>query len=196
MTPPPETTPTPTPEVPPESSPESPPIPDRSPEPSPAAAPVAPAAAVPPARPYSARWNIAAAFAGWLLPGLGHFLLGQPKRAVVLGITIGTLWLAGLLIGGISVIDRSDHPAWFLGQMLVAPSWAANAYRAQLVADHDGTFAPEDSPPFEPAYARAHELGTLFTSLAGLLNLLAVIDVLYRDPRDASPVPPAPVLTA
>lgn len=132
----------------------------------------------------SARWNLAAAFAGWLLPGLGHFLLGQPRRAVVLGTTIGTLWLGGLLIGGVSVIDRNDHPAWFLGQMLVAPSWAANAYRGNLVAAHDGGFDPEDNPPFEPAYARAHEQGTLFTSLAGLLNLLAIIDVLYRDPAD------------
>ncbi|MEL7088025.1 MAG: DUF6677 family protein [Planctomycetota bacterium] len=145
----------------------------------------------------SARWNLAAAFAGWLLPGLGHFLLGQPRRAVVLGTTIGTLWLGGLLIGGVSVIDRNDHPAWFLGQMLVAPSWAANAYRANLVADHDGGFGPDDGPPFEPAYGRAHEQGTLFTSLAGLLNLLAIIDVLYRDPsEDSRPARATPAVKA
>ena len=132
----------------------------------------------------SARWNVAAAFAGWLLPGLGHFLLGQSRRAVVLGTTIGTLWLGGLLIGGVSVIDHDDHPAWFLGQVLVAPSWAADVYRLSLVSEHDGGFAPEDDPPFEPAYGRAHEQGTLFTSLAGLLNLLAIIDVLYRDPSE------------
>lgn len=132
------------------------------------------------------RWSFAAAFLGWLLPGLGHFALGQPRRAVVLAVSIGTLWLAGLLIGGISVIDRNDHPAWFLGQMLIAPSFAANAYRAKLVAGHKGGFDPQDAPPFEPAFARAHEQGTLFTSLAGLLNLLAIIDVLYREPRDVA----------
>jgi len=134
-----------------------------------------------------ARWNFAAAFLGWLLPGLGHFARGQPQRAVVLGTTIGTLWLTGLLIGGISVIDRSNQPAWFLGQMLVAPSFVANGYRERLVAEHAATrrtFDPQDEPPFEPAFARAQEQGTLFTSLAGLLNLLAIIDVLYRDPRE------------
>ncbi|MEM1107811.1 MAG: DUF6677 family protein [Planctomycetota bacterium] len=144
-------------------------------------------AAPPPAAPrakVSPRWHFAAAFLGWLLPGLGHFALGQPQRAVVLGTTIGTLWLGGLLIGGISVIDRGDHPAWFLGQMLVAPSFAADHYRAKLVREHQGSFDPDDNPPFEPAFARAHEQGTLFTSLAGLLNMLAIIDVLYRDPRD------------
>ncbi len=138
-------------------------------------------------RPASPKWNFAAAFLGWLLPGLGHFILGQPQRAVVLGTTIGTLWLTGLLIGGLSVIDRNDHPAWFLGQMLIAPSFVANETRQRLVAEHtaaDLSFDPHDNPPFEPAFARAHEQGILFTSLAGLLNLLAMIDVLYRDPRD------------
>ncbi|MEM6459062.1 MAG: DUF6677 family protein [Planctomycetota bacterium] len=129
------------------------------------------------------RWNLAAAFLAWLLPGLGHFLLGQPRRAVVLAVTVGTLWLGGLLIGGVSVVDRRDHPAWFLGQMLVAPSFVANAYRQRLVAEHTGTFAPDDDPPFEPAYARAHEQGTLFTCVAGLLNLLAILDVVYREKR-------------
>lgn len=137
-----------------------------------------------PSTPPGPRWSLAAAFLAWLLPGLGHFVLGQPRRAVVLGTTIGTLWLSGLLIGGISVIDRQEHPAWFLGQMLIAPSFAANHYRATLVRDHEGTFDPAGNPPFEPAYARAQEQGTLFTSLAGLLNLLAMIDVLYRESRD------------
>ncbi|MEM8737819.1 MAG: DUF6677 family protein [Planctomycetota bacterium] len=149
------------------------------------AAPPSGASPPTPSGPKASRWNFAAAFTGWLLPGLGHFLLGQPKRGVVLGITIGTLWLTGLLIGGVSIVDRRDHPAWFLGQMLVAPSFVADAYRAKLVREHEGEFLPEDHPPFEPAYARAHEQGTLFTSLAGLLNLLAIIDVLYRDRSEA-----------
>jgi hypothetical protein len=130
--------------------------------------------------PRRARWNFAAAFCGWLLPGLGHFLVGQSRRGVVLGVTIGSLWLGGLLIGGVSVIDRRDHPAWFLGQMLVAPSFAADVTRTRLARGYEGTFAPDDDPPYEPAYARAHEQGTLYTSLAGLLNLLAIIDLLYR----------------
>ncbi len=130
--------------------------------------------------PSRSGWNFTAALAAWLLPGLGHLLLRQSGRGVILGITVGTLWLAGLLIGGISVVDRTDHPAWFLGQMLIAPSFAADLYRGKLVREHEGRFVPEDDPPFEPAYGRAHEQGTLFTSLAGLFNLLAIIDILYR----------------
>lgn len=147
-------------------------------------APSVPRTSGSPGVPRGPRWSFAAAFLAWLLPGLGHFVLGQPRRAVILGTTIGTLWLTGLLIGGISVIDRQNHPAWFLGQMLIAPSFVANHYRNTLVRDHDGSFDPAGHPPFEPAYARAQEQGTLFTSLAGLLNLLAMIDVLYREPHE------------
>jgi TM2 domain-containing membrane protein YozV len=132
-------------------------------------------------------WHLAAAVAGWVLPGLGHFLLGQQKRAVILVISIGTLWLIGLFVGGISVIDRNNQPAWFLGQMLIAPSTVADWYRDQMVADQlmaGRSFDPVDEPPFEPALGRAHEQGTLFTCMAGLLNLLAMIDVLYREPRN------------
>ena len=140
---------------------------------------------------HAGRWNFAAAFAGWLLPGLGQFLLGQPKRGVILAISIGTLWLGGLLIGGISIVDRNNHPAWFLGQMLIAPSLAANYYQRQLLADQVGPPHPDRDPPFTPAIGRADEQGTLFTCMAGLLNLLAILDVLYREPQRLPPPPVA-----
>lgn len=147
-----------------------------------------------------AQWNLPAAVAGWVLPGLGHLLIGQTRRGLVLAITIGTLWLIGLLLGGLSVVDRDDHPAWFLGQMLLAPSLAADRYRQHLVESQEqayfdemqrgiDVFVPAYDPPFEPAFGRPQEQGTLFTCVAGLLNLLAIIDVLYRDPRLARDAP-------
>jgi len=137
--------------------------------------------------------GVVAAVAGWTLPGLGHLVTGHTARGLVLAVTLGSLWLGGLLIGGLSVVDRQADPAWFLGQALLAPSLAADHYRARLVAEHraahpdapGGRLVPADRPPFEPSFGRARELGTLYTSLAGLLNLLAMLDVVYR------PVPPA-----
>jgi len=142
--------------------------------------------------------GVTAAVAGWLLPGLGHLLTGHTARGLVLAVTLGSLWLGGLLIGGLSVVDRQADPAWFLGQALIAPSLAADRYRAQRVTEHGvahpdapgGRLVPADHPPFEPSFGRARELGTLYTSLAGLLNLLAILDVVYR------PVPPARSRTA
>ncbi len=132
--------------------------------------------------------SVAAAAAGWVLPGLGHLLAGHVARGLLLATTLGSLWLGGLLIGGLSVVDRQADPAWFLGQALIAPSLVADRYRARLVAQHraahpdapGGRLVPADTPPFEPSFGRARELGTLYTSLAGLLNLLAMLDVVYR----------------
>ncbi|MEX0744551.1 MAG: DUF6677 family protein [Phycisphaeraceae bacterium] len=116
------------------------------------------------------RWNFTAAVAAWVFPGFGHYLLGQSHRAVILATAIGALWLAGLFIGGIGSVDRATHPAWFLAQMLTAPSLVVDFFVGRL------------SPV--PGFGRAGELGVLFTARAGMLNLLAIIDVLYRDPRD------------
>lgn len=129
------------------------------------------------------RWNFTAAIAAWIFPGLGHVLLGHVRRGAILAVTIGLLWVAGLLIGGISVIDRHHHPIWFLGQMLVAPSLAVEAGHRHLINQY-GTPMPGEDPIYQPSFGRVHEQGTLYVALAGLLNLLAILDVLYRDPDD------------
>ena len=132
--------------------------------------------------PLAPSWNLTAAVAGWLLPGLGHFLLGERKRAWILGCTIIIIWLGGLLISGISVIDRVNHSAWFFGQMLMAPSVAVNFVHEYI----DENFAEADQPEvggYEPSFGHVYEQGMLYTLLAGLLNLLAILDVAYRHPE-------------
>lgn len=134
------------------------------------------------------RWHPHAAFAAWLLPGLGHFILGQRQRGAILCVTIGVLWLAGMIIGGISVFDHREHPAWFVGQMLMAPSVVMDVTIVTKLKPKAGAIlpaeSPDDPPPtYEPSFGRVNEQGVLYTALAGLLNLLAILDVLYQDPR-------------
>jgi len=137
------------------------------------------------AKPASPRWHFAGAVAAWLCPGLGHLLLGQKQRALILLMSVGLLWLSGWFIGGISVFDRKGHPIWFLGQMLIAPSVLVEGYHRTLQSPDGQPPRPTDpTVPYKPSYGHVHEQGVLFTSLAGMLNLLAVIDVLYRDPAD------------
>lgn len=127
------------------------------------------------------QWRPDAAVGAWLLPGLGHALLGEPKRGLIIGLAIGLLWLGGLLIGGIGVVNRETHPAWFVGQAMTAPS---------LVSDFIVRRLPEPQPAaadgvrsaYEPSFGRVNEQGILYTALAGLLNLLAILDVAYREP--------------
>lgn len=146
-------------------------------------------------------WNIPAAIAAWVFPGLGHALSGDLKRGIILAIAIMTLWTGGLLIGGISVIESRSplgqfHP-WFLGQALIAPSliieYNHDRYRAVTGGKPPQPETETGEPAlYEPAYGRPHEMGTLFTALAGLLNLLAILDVLYRTgSRKSQPDQPA-----
>ena len=145
-------------------------------------------------------WHPGAALLGWLLPGLGHFVIGQRRRGIVIGVTISLLWLSGLLIGGVNVIDRHRSGIMFGGQILVAPGVVVdfmmkNHFKRERLIQPDGSLGsyakgkreqipqPDRPHSYEPSYGRVHEHGMLYTSLAGLLNLLAMVDVLYREPR-------------
>lgn len=104
-------------------------------------------------------------------------------------VCIGGLWTVGLLVGGISVVhsrnaDGTLRP-WYLGQAIIAPSIPVKYIHDKLRARSGGSDPSpyDESIPYEPAYGRAAEIGTLYTALAGLLNLLAIIDIAYREPR-------------
>ncbi|HWE07690.1 MAG TPA: DUF6677 family protein [Rhizomicrobium sp.] len=155
------------------------------------------------------------AFAGWLLPGAGYWLLGQRARALTVGISIIALYVAGLLIGGVRLVEvpgygdhglplvvsgerfvESDpsipddrpraltsHPLeeirnkpWYIAQVLAGPinliaSWGSVA--ASKVSASGATTGFR-------SHARTNELGVLFTAVAGMLNLLAIIDSASR----------------
>lgn len=167
------------------------------------------------------QWYPHFAVAGWVLPGLGHILLGQRVRGVVIMIAVTGLYLGGILIGGISVIDHLDRTEpqgsqaspgrswWYFGQALVAPTLVVNKVRQRMLLNHleehriagngdpRALIQPKEvtgvEPPYEPSLGRMMEQGILYTALAGMLNLLAIIDVLYCDPnRDKPAARPVP----
>ena len=117
--------------------------------------------------------------------------MGEKAKGVILAVNIGLLWLGGLLIGGVHVCDRDDHPWWFYAQMCVAPTWVGHWYQSNLQLVRSSPAAsrvPKIGKAYEPSYGFANEQGILYTSLAGLLNLLAIIDVAYREGRLATAI--------
>jgi len=139
----------------------------------------------------AANWPIGAAIAAWLLPGLGHVLLGQKRRGLLLLAAIGGLYVAGLLVGGIDVIDSRQDRLWYYGQFLAGPqtfvidrvhqSMRTDAYQRWQRKTFGANRPPSpDYYPYSVSIARVNELGTLYCTMAGLLNLLAIIDVLFR----------------
>jgi hypothetical protein len=125
------------------------------------------------------------ALAGWLLPGTGYWLIGERARALTVGVTILAVFVLGILISGIRVVQAPDltgpgNPAqriltrpWFIGQVLIGPVGIGAAYASDKLAESPRYHAIE-------AKARLAEIGTLYTAVAGMLNLLTIIDSSYR----------------
>jgi hypothetical protein len=120
-----------------------------------------------------------AALCGWLVPGAGYWLLGERVRAAIVGIAVVLVFAAGVLVGGIRVVDAPSslgvgavlEKPWFIGQVLTGPVSVAAALWANQVAQND---------PDRISHSRSWEIGTLYTAVAGMLNLLAIIDATHR----------------
>jgi len=146
------------------------------------------------------RWQIGAAVAAWLLPGLGHLLLGERRRGVIIMTAIGALYLGGLLIGGVDVIDSREDSLWFAAQTVAGPTTIVINYahlgylkpRAEARIHELDAARLHDELPYVRSIGRVNEMGTLFCAMAGLLNLLVIIDVIYR--LEGNHAQPAPAL--
>lgn len=140
-----------------------------------------------------ARFNLIAPILAWVLPGLGHWFLGHRRRARLIAAGIGALYLGGLLIGGLGIIDREKKFLWYCGQVLVGPvTPVINAWHARHYAPDDPSYSVNHVYP-RPSFSHGHEIPTLFTTVAGMLNLLAILDVIIlprRREEDEKPAGP------
>lgn len=175
----------------------------------------------------------------WLVPGGGYFLIGQRARGMTVAVTITALFLAGILVGGIRIMDPpgwgqfgymsqlvekydrrrqqlegeysrvepssseeeanpgsdGDKPAgpallteplgelgdkpWYVGQILCGPmTLAASAVSVHAAHPPAGSTAAVEGVP--QSHSRSWEIGTLYTAVAGMLNLLVIIDSAQR----------------
>ena len=106
----------------------------------------------------------------WLIPGAGHWLLGLKQRAVIIFVAICSTFLVGLALGSIELIDPQQAKAWFCAQILTG----APAIIATLLQDA-GISVEKIS-----AYGRGVDIGQMYAGIAGLLNLICILDALLR----------------
>ncbi|MEM6931694.1 MAG: DUF6677 family protein, partial [Myxococcota bacterium] len=126
------------------------------------------------------RFRLRPAVLAILIPGQGHRDLGQSRRANMIALGVGFLFLGGLLIGGIDAIDSHRNTGWFLAQAGAGPpAWIADRI-------HQGFFHTRNHPiSGVEAVGLAGEIGTLWCAAAGLMNLIAVADAAFWRPRPA-----------
>ncbi len=102
---------------------------------------------------------------GWIVPGGGHVMLGKRKHAAVIFVTIALTLGIGLYIGSIGVINPVGAKPWYVAQVMNTPAVAALGQMTR-----GGGY---------PVYGRPSEIGQIYTSIAGLLNLLCIVNAVY-----------------
>jgi hypothetical protein len=111
---------------------------------------------------------VAAAMLSWLVPGAGHIYIGERTRGAVIGVCVAAAYAAGLYIGGLkSVVNLGENLPWFFAQM-----WAGGYTMLTLLLAH--------LPAAQPAYGKTVDLATIYTAVAGLLNVLVIMDAMAR----------------
>jgi hypothetical protein len=142
-----------------------------------------------------------AAVLAWLVPGLGHFYQGRTAKGLLFFICIVSTFLYGLYLGGSSELGwgravyasarPGDRRLPYLCQICAGlPALPALVQASRVRSGKEplwgGFMAPPslDVPrPGQPTVDTLHkklhrffELGTVFTMVAGLLNVLAIYD--------------------
>jgi hypothetical protein len=116
-------------------------------------------------RENSTPFLIVVALAGWLIPGGGYLLLKETGRALIIFVTIALTFGAGIYIGSFGVVDPIGARLWYLVQIMNSP----------LVAII-GHFTAGGG---YPVYGKPNEIGQIYTSTTGLLNLLCIVNSVY-----------------
>ncbi len=101
----------------------------------------------------------------WIVPGAGHLILGKNRHAIVIFVTLALTLGAGLYIGSIGVINPVGAKPWYVAQVMNTPAVAA---LGQIT--RSGEY---------PVHGRPNEIGQIYTSIAGLLNLLCIVNAVY-----------------
>jgi hypothetical protein len=135
----------------------------------------------------------------WLIPGLGHFYQGRNAKGALFSICILGTFVYGLYLGGSSqlgwgraVYFNFDDKEWrlpWLCQIGVGLPTVPMTMLQWKFRDHPilhgfmAPPAPDREAGGNPSLARIQrelphyfELGTVYTMIAGLLNILAVYD--------------------
>lgn len=110
----------------------------------------------------------------WLVPGLGHWWMGQKQRAVILFIVITVTFWGGVALGGVrSSITPKDNGLWIAAQLCAGPQTLGALALSNRLA----------TKPVSEQYKApwpASDLGVVYAGVAGLLNLLVILDVIAR----------------
>lgn len=115
----------------------------------------------------------------WLIPGLGHWFLGKRKRAVVFAVVIFCAFATGLLLNGEIGTPKTQSPFSWLAAFACIGNGFLTIVRLVWLNGVGGLLAsfPYGLQGGGSPSAAGFAYGNTFLYTAGLMNLLAVLDV-------------------
>jgi TM2 domain-containing membrane protein YozV len=141
-----------------------------------------------------------ALFLAWLIPGAGHAYLGRRARGIVIFVTIGATFWAGVAIGGVMTMDYYFERWWFAAEVLTGihglVGWQHQRQVYARMAREDPQIGlPRPAPGGEvtPQQVRidrwlseegialvapGDKLARSYAGVAGLLNLMCMFDAM------------------
>jgi len=102
---------------------------------------------------------------GWLIPGAGHFFIKERSRALIIFTTIALTFIIGLYVGSVAVVNPATGKLAYVAQIMNSP---AVVLIGRMTVDGHYT-----------VFGKPNEIGQIYTSIAGLLNLLCVVNAVY-----------------
>jgi len=114
------------------------------------------------------KW-LPAVFLAWLIPGGGHFLLKRPGRGGLIAASVAAMFLLGLMMRGALFTPQGNdlltmviYYGGFVGDLMSGLLYFLTVWLGYNQPDVAG---------------HVHDYGTKFLVAAGLLNVLAMVDV-------------------
>lgn len=135
--------------------------------------------ALPVGPPISAERTVLGLLAAWVLPGLGHWIIGRRGKAILFFATITTCFLLGVILAHGRNLSYERDAVYFLAYMFNAGQTALGWLLTRgLELTHEIPYL---------------QLGFLYTAVACLLNLVAMMDFIATCTRNADTRPPSAV---
>ena len=127
-------------------------------------------------------FTVSVGLAAWCVPGAGYYLLKDTKRGLLVCVTVLSTFLIGLSVGSIGVIDKISAKPWYVAQVMTSP--AVMIIGSHVAQSNDrAKHAQTEGRPIQTApyrvFGRQAEIGQIYTSISGLLNLLCVVNAVY-----------------
>jgi hypothetical protein len=110
----------------------------------------------------------------WLVPGLGHARAGQKGKGVLLGIAVATVFALGQLFSSGHAVDRATASVWWIAQNLFG---GGSLFAALVTGPMRMVGEPFDL-----------QLGVVLCTVAGLMNLVVMVDAYTVAERSVFPL--------